>query len=283
MAPLPVGMLPSSVNSRLCQQPTAGRGARPCREHRRAAWPQRLCGRRRARTPPRRRDHRRGRGVPAAIQLRQRQHRRPAGPPGDRRAGWPAGHPHRARRHHHRARRPLGRKAPQQPQWRGRARRRLDLVHRPQYGIDSDYEGYQADSESGASHVYRLDPTGGRVQAVARDFAQPNGLAFSPDERQLYVADTPRGHIRRFGVEEDGRLTGGDVFATCDAGRFDGLRLDAAGRVWAAAHDGLHCFHRTGRWWASCLCPRSWPTLPSGDRDATTCSSAPPAPCTRCR
>jgi gluconolactonase len=125
----------------------------------------------------------------------------------------------------------------------------------PSYGIDSDYEGHQADSEIGASHVYRLDPTGGRVQAVAQDFAQPNGLTFSPDERQLYVADTPRGHIRRFDVEEDGRLTGGDVFATCDAGRFDGLRLDAAGRVWAAAHDGLHCFHPDGTLLGKLLVP----------------------------
>ena len=64
---------------------------------------------------------------------------------------------------------------------------------------------------------------------------RPNGLAFSPDERLLYVADTgathepdgPR-HIRRFAVGEDGRLSGGEVFAVCTAGLFDGLRLDEA-------------------------------------------------------
>jgi gluconolactonase len=125
----------------------------------------------------------------------------------------------------------------------------------PSYGIDSDYEGYRADSEIGACHVYRADPASGRVQAVAQDFARPNGIAFSADERQLYVADTPRAHIRRFGVDGDGKLTGGDVFATCDAGRFDGLRLDAAGRVWAAAHDGLHCFDPNGTLLGKLLVP----------------------------
>ena len=44
----------------------------------------------------------------------------------------------------------------------------------------------------------------------------------------------------------DGALSGGEVFATCDAGSFDGIRLDDTGRVWAAAHDGIHCFHPDG-------------------------------------
>jgi gluconolactonase len=116
----------------------------------------------------------------------------------------------------------------------------------PSYGIDSDYEGHQAPSEIGACHVYRIAPDTGEVRVVADDFDRPNGLAFSLDERQLYIADTRLKHIRRFDVSEDGTLSGGDVFATCDAGTFDGLRLDADGRIWAAAHDGVHCFHPDG-------------------------------------
>jgi gluconolactonase len=115
----------------------------------------------------------------------------------------------------------------------------------PSYGIDSDYEGHRADGEIGACHVYRVDPGSGEVRLVADDFERPNGLAFAPDERTLYIVDTRRRHIRRFGAE-GGALSGGEVFATCDAGSFDGLRLDAAGRVWAAAHDGLHCFDPDG-------------------------------------
>jgi gluconolactonase len=116
----------------------------------------------------------------------------------------------------------------------------------PTYGIATDYEGHQGDSEIGASQVYRIDPGSARVELVAGDFTQPNGLAFSRDERQLYISDSEERHIRLFGVTDDGRLTGGEVFARCTAGTFDGLRVDGAGRVWAAAGDGLHCFHPDG-------------------------------------
>ncbi len=120
----------------------------------------------------------------------------------------------------------------------------------PSYGIDSDYEGHKAVSEIGACHVYRLVPDTGQVSIVADDFARPNGLAFSLDERQLYIADSRSKHIRLFQVTETGTgtgtLAGGHVFATCDAGTFDGIRLDDAGRIWAAAHDGLHCFDPDG-------------------------------------
>jgi gluconolactonase len=123
----------------------------------------------------------------------------------------------------------------------------------PTYGIDSHYEGHRAESEAGGSHVYRIDPAGGGCAVVADDFVQPNGLAFSLDERRLYVADTgeshvpdgPR-HIRAFDVGEDGRLSGGDVLATCTAGVFDGFRLDEDGRIWVGAGDGVHCLAPDG-------------------------------------
>ena len=90
----------------------------------------------------------------------------------------------------------------------------------PSYGIDSDYEGYQAESEIGACHVYRVDPANGEVRIVADDFERPNGLAFSVDESRLYVADTRQNpsHIRVFDVADDGTVTGGEVFGTCDSG-----------------------------------------------------------------
>ena len=123
----------------------------------------------------------------------------------------------------------------------------------PAYGIDSDYEGHKAESEIGACHVYRVDPHSGEVRIVADDFVRPNGIAFSPDERRLYVADTgathqkngPQ-HIRVFDVGEGGKLSGGKVFATCTAGLFDGLRLDTEGRVWTSAGDGVHCYEPDG-------------------------------------
>jgi gluconolactonase len=137
----------------------------------------------------------------------------------------------------------------------------------PAYGIDDDYEGNRAESEIGACHVYRLDPNGD-VTAVATDFCRPNGLAFSVDERQLYIVDTRQepSHIRVFDVLDDGTLTGGAIFAECGNGRFDGLRLDDAGRVWAAAWDGVHCFHPDGTLLGKLLMPEPVANLTFGGR-----------------
>jgi gluconolactonase len=116
----------------------------------------------------------------------------------------------------------------------------------PGYGIDSDYEGHKAESEIGGHHVYRIDPATGQVRLVASDFNRPNGLAFSLDERQIYVSDSEERHLRLLRVADDSTLTGGEVFAHCDAGTFDGVRLDDTGRIWVAAGDGIHCFDPDG-------------------------------------
>jgi gluconolactonase len=123
----------------------------------------------------------------------------------------------------------------------------------PSYGIDTDYEGDRSESEIGACHVYRVDPQSGEIAAVITDMVRPNGLAFSADERQLYVADTGRthgannpAHIRVFDVSEDGKVAGSRVFADATAGLFDGFRLDSEGRIWTSAADGIHCYDADG-------------------------------------
>jgi gluconolactonase len=115
----------------------------------------------------------------------------------------------------------------------------------PAYGIDSDYEGHRAESEIGSCNVYRIDPSTGGCTIVADDFDRPNGLAFSLDESLLYVADTPRSHLRVFEVDGD-RLRGSSVFAECPEYGVDGLRLDDAGRIWLAAGRAVHCYAPDG-------------------------------------
>lgn len=118
----------------------------------------------------------------------------------------------------------------------------------PSYGIDTYFEGHKAESEIGGDHVYRIDPDNGECKIVADDFRRPNGLAFSADESTLYIVDSggvrypdnPR-HIRQFNVHEDGTLSGGEIFAECTKGSFDGFRLDERGRIWTSAEDGIHC------------------------------------------
>jgi len=124
----------------------------------------------------------------------------------------------------------------------------------PAYGIDSDYEGFKGEVETGGCHVYRIDPVSGSVAKVADDFNRPNGLAFSLDGSQLYIADTRENHIRLFDVK-DGGLSGGEVFAECGNGVFDGIRLDSEGRLWAAAGDGVHVYHPDGALLGKLLVP----------------------------
>ncbi|MET7362178.1 SMP-30/gluconolactonase/LRE family protein [Streptomyces sp. NPDC005562] len=119
----------------------------------------------------------------------------------------------------------------------------------PDFGITSDYEGFRAEPEIDGLNVYRIDPSTGEVRLVADGFGAPNGLVFSPDERQLYVSDTRGGCIRVFDVREDGTLSDGKVFAEAKDGvsRFDNIRFDDGGRLWAAAiAGGVHCYDPDG-------------------------------------
>ncbi|MGO8955420.1 MAG: SMP-30/gluconolactonase/LRE family protein [Rhodomicrobium sp.] len=118
----------------------------------------------------------------------------------------------------------------------------------PLYGISNDYEGGRQNSEQPPA-VYRLEPESGDIQIVAADFDGPNGLAFSPDERRLYIAETgdqtqdnPRQYIRMFEFEPNGSaLKGGDVFYKIEPGYCDGMRVDEDGNIWSSAADGVQC------------------------------------------
>ena len=125
----------------------------------------------------------------------------------------------------------------------------------PHYGIMSNYEGHQSQQEL-PCYVYRVDPSNGEINAVITDFACPNGLAFSCDERRLFVADTGRMfdpdaqcHIRVFDVAENGNnvsLTNGEVFHRIDKGIADGFRVDTDDNIWSSAADGVHCINSDG-------------------------------------
>jgi gluconolactonase len=119
----------------------------------------------------------------------------------------------------------------------------------PTYGIDSDYEGERAASETGGSFVYRIDPGSCAVTRVVADRVKPNGLAFSPDESLLYVADTGATHvaglpatIHGYPVKADGASLGAArLFSTCPTGLYDGFRIDRSGNIWTSAGTSVHC------------------------------------------
>ncbi|WP_282606357.1 SMP-30/gluconolactonase/LRE family protein [Pelagibius sp. Alg239-R121] len=123
----------------------------------------------------------------------------------------------------------------------------------PPYGIMSNEEGYQAESEIGANYVYRFDPETNELGVVADDFDKPNGLAFSPDESLLYISDTgkshdPEGahHIRVFDVVNGVSLTNGRVFAIVDPGLADGFRLDVNGNLYTSSEDSIQVYTAAG-------------------------------------
>jgi gluconolactonase len=91
------------------------------------------------------------------------------------------------------------------------------------------------------------------LDAVIEDFNKPNGIAFSPDESKLYVVDTGRSHspdgehhIRVFSVDDQGRVSGGEVFAEVSPGIPDGLCVDLHGNIWTSGGDGVHCYAPDG-------------------------------------
>jgi gluconolactonase len=123
----------------------------------------------------------------------------------------------------------------------------------PPFGILGHYEGYAAEVEL-PTNLYRVDPRSGALEVMCGDINRPNGLAFSPDERRLYVVESgtlPR-RIRAFDVAADGRLSNDRVFHTADDdGAPDGFRCDVDGNLWAGwgqgeGRDGVKIFAPDG-------------------------------------
>lgn len=135
----------------------------------------------------------------------------------------------------------------------------LVLFTDPPYGVEAN------DREIDVQGLYCVNPGDQAVRLLHSDFERPNGLAFSPDERRLFVADTERGQLVAFSVDQLGNLSGEEVFCRCD--RPDGLRLDQAGNVWVACLKGVEVFSPTGQQIAFFELPERPANLVFGDAD----------------
>jgi gluconolactonase len=113
----------------------------------------------------------------------------------------------------------------------------------PSYGY---LQGFRPAPQVG-DQVYRYDPRSGALSVVADGFDKPNGLAFSPREDVLYVGDNGDPHqIVAFEVVDGRRLTRGRVLAGSTPEHPDGLKVDAGGRVYASAAEGVRIFDASG-------------------------------------
>lgn len=118
----------------------------------------------------------------------------------------------------------------------------------PPYGRTHARVGILRDVPQPVCGVYRLDPDS-TLTRVIDDFDTPNGLCFLPGEMTLLVNDTARMHIRRFDLQADGGLAGGEVFATTlgeAEGKPDGMKADTMGRVYCTGPGGVHVFSPQG-------------------------------------
>jgi gluconolactonase len=143
----------------------------------------------------------------------------------------------------------------------------------PEYGLQTDpVTKKRLDKQQAGNFVFRHDPKTGKTTLVIKEgFDQPNGLAFSPDEKKLYVADSGKPHqIRVYDVAADGTLIGGAVFCVIDKGGPDGIRVDRDGRLWSSAGDGLHIFAPNGSRIGRILVPETPANLCFGGDDGKT-------------
>jgi gluconolactonase len=127
--------------------------------------------------------------------------------------------------------------------------------------VKSDGSIYFTDPAGGATGdpwevpgpgVYRVSADLGSMSLISDSFLTPNGLAFSPDERMLYINDTRRGHIRAFELLPNGQLAKQTdrVFVDLrgpEPGVPDGMKVDTAGNVYCGGAGGLYIMDSNGK------------------------------------
>jgi gluconolactonase len=139
------------------------------------------------------------------------------------------------------------------------------------YFTDPPYGIKQNEQELTFQGVYSLDVEEEKLTLLSDDFDRPNGLAFSPDEKIIYIADSSnRRHVRAFEVENDGNLSHGSVFAEIRSelpGNPDGMKVDVEGNLYVAAAGGVWVFSEQGEHLGTINTPETPANLAWGARD----------------
>ena len=122
----------------------------------------------------------------------------------------------------------------------------------PPYGINGNYEGYQAVKELKEA-VYRVDGKSGKITKLTDEVSGPNGICFSPDYKKMYIADTGAGgrdtkvwDVDGTAVRNGKRFIQLDVPGTGAPSAADGIRCDVDGNIWAGARPGVQIIAPNG-------------------------------------
>lgn len=133
----------------------------------------------------------------------------------------------------------------------------------PPYGIQPNQQ------ELDFQGVFRVDPQG-QLSLIADDFDRPNGIALSPDETRLYVADTNGEHVRVFEVQPDGQAMGGEVFIDLQSdlpGNPDGMAVDSFGDLFVSGGGGVRVVTPAGQLLGTIEVPEQVTNCKFGDPD----------------
>jgi gluconolactonase len=116
----------------------------------------------------------------------------------------------------------------------------------------------------------------GKLQLVSKDFTGPNGIAFSPDEKYLYVGDwdEKKKVVMRYEVQPDGSLRNGTIFFDMTSGpgedALDGIKVDKAGNLYVSGPGGLWILSPEGKHLGTIIGPKHPHNFAWGDADGKT-------------
>jgi gluconolactonase len=153
----------------------------------------------------------------------------------------------------------------------------------PPYGLPTESDNDSL-KELDVNGIYRVPgarqqkpgapPDRDNLQLLVKDLGRPNGLAFSPDEKYMYVAESVKKFWMRYKVQADGSLTDGSVFIDCSSdpakGVPDGLRVDAKGNMWGAGPGGVWIVSPEGKHIGTIVVPEVVGNLEFGGKDRKT-------------
>ncbi len=117
-------------------------------------------------------------------------------------------------------------------------------------------------------------PERDKLQLIIKDLGRPNGIAFSPDEKYLYIAESGRGVWLRYRVQPDGTVGAGELF--CDssgekgAGGPDGIRVDKLGNLYGSGPNGVWIISPEGKHIGTIRVPEIVSNVAWGDADGKT-------------
>lgn len=144
----------------------------------------------------------------------------------------------------------------------------------PPFGLTQPEEGYSGNQEQAGSFVFRFEPSTGELDAVIKEMERPNGLAFSPDEKILYVSDTSRvnyaqGHhyIRAYDLVDEKEVANSRVFAVIEPGQPDGFKVDQQGNIFTSSADSVQIYDSDGNCWGKIFLPEVVANLTFGGQD----------------